>query len=91
MSIKAKMVVDSITHRQHGNASVRLECQYDESIREDQRFYDATPSGHIEMTINNPAVIEKLQPGKAFYLYLEEVDPVIPKDEGYTNGPVEAA
>lgn len=48
--------------------TVKLQCSYDTTIPEDQRFYDATPTGHIEMVVNNPVALEQLTIGKSFYV-----------------------
>lgn len=71
MAVRAKFQVVSITEH-HGNASktVRLEPRYDHTIPEDQRFYDATPWGHFEMMINNPAAADQLKNGTVFYIDL---------------------
>jgi hypothetical protein len=73
MSVRAKFRVASITEQADysGQPSktkvVKLACIYDQSIPEDQRFFDATPSGTVEMWINNPAALEQFALGKAFY------------------------
>lgn len=51
-----------------GSKKVRLHTLYDESIPEDQRFSRATPWGQIEMQIDNPAALEQLEVGKAYYV-----------------------
>jgi hypothetical protein len=74
--VRAKFTVSQI--RQHywnngkeviaGSTEVVLAPQYDTSIPEDQRFAKATPSGEIRMLIDNPAAVEYLKPGEAFYV-----------------------
>lgn len=69
MTIRALFTVTGIT-RNHWNpdsATIRFDCQYDQQIPEDQRFYDATPTGHVEMLVNNPRAIEEFALGKKFY------------------------
>lgn len=68
--VRAKMTVVSFTERAqgYGSGTVRLETQYDSTIPEDQRFCKATPAGHIEMWIDNPAAIEQLKLGGKFYV-----------------------
>lgn len=70
MNVRAKMIVREIRRHAYSptSATIILHCEYDPSIPEDQRFYDATPTGHVEMYINNPAVIEEMQLGNAYYL-----------------------
>ena len=79
MSVRAKFQVQSITHNAWGNAvSIKLSCMYDQTIPEDQRFYDATPSGSIEMLVNNPAAIEQFKLKKYFYVDFHEVPEAAP-------------
>jgi hypothetical protein len=52
----------------NGAKTVILQPQYDDSIPEDKRFFDATPSGTMEMTVNNPGALEYLTLGRKFYL-----------------------
>jgi len=53
---------------------VKLACIYDTSIPEDHRFFDATPSGSIEMWVNNPMALEQLPLGKSFYVDFTPVE-----------------
>ena len=74
--IRAKFVVESIK-QDHWNPdarTVRLTPQYDTSIPEDQRFFNATPSGSISMLINNPAVLTELKLGRKFYIDFTPVE-----------------
>lgn len=41
--------------------------QYDMSIPEDQRFCKATPSGKIEMVIDNPVAVDVFVLGRDYY------------------------
>jgi hypothetical protein len=74
--IRAKFVVESIKQDQWNRdaRTVRLAPQYDTSIPEDQRFFNATPSGSMEMLINNPAVLKELTLGRKFYIDFTPVD-----------------
>lgn len=74
--VRCKMVVDSVKPSYEGSVSqtVRLNTRYDNSIPEDQRFFDATPYGHVEMLVNNPAALAVLTPGKEFYMDFIPVD-----------------
>lgn len=70
--IRAKFVVTQVTHFEHpGYAQITLEPRYAKNVPEDQRFAQATPCGKFEMTVTNPAVIEKLKPGTIWYLDFE--------------------
>lgn len=74
MSVRAKFAVTEVQTRVWGpgpggkTSKVILEPRYDDAIPEDQRFQQATPSGRIEMQIDNPAAVEQLVPGKQFYV-----------------------
>ncbi len=74
--VRAKFRVTSITEFEggyNGAKIVKLDCRYDQAIPEDQRFFDATPSGHVEMYINNPKALEQFKLGKTFYADFSEV------------------
>lgn len=68
MSVRAKFTVLSHKKYSYGHTEVALSPQYDTTIPEDQRFAKATPQGSISLTIDNPAAVEELAIGKAFYV-----------------------
>lgn len=76
MDVVAKMKCVSITSSDYGNGmvqkKVRFEAIYDQGIPEDVRFYKATPTGHMEMLIDNPAAIEALVPGQSYYFNISK-------------------
>ena len=51
-----------------------LEPQYDAKLAEDVSFSKATPSGRIEMQIDNPTAIERMPAGKVFYVDFTPVE-----------------
>lgn len=67
MNVRAKFVLSAITTHCYGAKTVRFEAQYDNSIPEDRRFQKATPTGSFEMQVDNPAALELLELGKAYY------------------------
>ncbi|HLZ24567.1 MAG TPA: hypothetical protein VKQ30_20825 [Ktedonobacterales bacterium] len=75
MAFRCKVAVESITqHNWNPSArTIKFSAQYDDTIPEDKRFYDATPSATFEMLVNNPIVIEQLKPGKKFYVDFTEI------------------
>lgn len=77
--VRAKFRVDSIAKHSWGGSSIKLSCTYDDKIPEDQRFQKATPSGTIEMQIDNPAAVELFELGKYFYADFFAV-PVLPEE-----------
>jgi hypothetical protein len=74
MSIRAKFTVTQTVETRYGvqpeatYKMVILEPRYDRSIPEDVRFLVATPSGRMEMRIDNPAALAQFIPGQAFYV-----------------------
>ena len=67
--VRAKFMLLEVrqhSYTQHGRTLV-FGPQYDASIPEDQRFAQATPSGHFEMFVDNPAALQQLELGKQYY------------------------
>lgn len=50
----------------------RFQALYDPATPEDQRYALSTPSGSLQMLVDNPAVT--FEPGKAYYLDITPVD-----------------
>lgn len=76
MSIRAKMVCESVFASQWGGAKAIFRCIYDPTLPEDQRFQKATPSGLCEMQIDNPAVMDQIVIGRSYYLDFTPIEPV---------------
>ena len=57
-----------------GAKILTFSADYDPSIPEDQRFAKATPSGTLEMTMDNPAAVALFEPGKVYYLDFSPAD-----------------
>lgn len=68
--VRGKFMVTEITEMSWSKTArkVVLTPQYDTSIPEDQRYATATPSGRIEMQIDNPSALAALPMGKQFYV-----------------------
>jgi hypothetical protein len=69
MAVRAKFRLTSI--QQHANMAgktYRFQPQYDTSIPEDQRYSKYTPSGELQLYVDNPAVEEQWPIGSDFYL-----------------------
>jgi hypothetical protein len=49
-----------------------LVAQYDPELPEDVRYSKATPSGRIEMQVDNPPARAFFKPGKAYYIDFTE-------------------
>lgn len=41
---------------------------YDPDLPEDQKYAQATPTGDIEMHVDNPAALQQFELGKAYYV-----------------------
>lgn len=76
MAVRAKFTVTEVAQISHQPAArrIKLAAQYDVTIPEDRRFCEYTPSGTLEMYVTNPAAIEALPLGQAFYLDFTPVD-----------------
>jgi hypothetical protein len=72
MKVRGKFYVESITKYKDNYASVVMQARSENTIPEDQKYAEATPSGKLEMTITVPAVIEFFVPGKVVYVDIEE-------------------
>lgn len=75
-TVRAKMKVTALTTHAWSPlaVSVRLEAQYSPEVPEDQRYAKATPSGHIEMVIDNPPVAEFFKLGRTVYVDFSDAD-----------------
>jgi hypothetical protein len=81
MAVVAKFQVNSIESFNGPYQKVRMMPVYagegtDPKLttKEDGAFWEATPSGSLEMTVNNPLAAEQFQPGDKFYLTFEKAD-----------------
>jgi hypothetical protein len=54
--------------------AIALEPRYDTSIEEDARFSKATPSGSLQMLVDNPDALEMLSIGATFYVTLTPIE-----------------
>lgn len=76
MSVRAKFKLTEIRRHYWGapqQRTLRFDAQYDPGIPEDQRFYDATPSGHFEMLCNNQAALDQFKLGEDYYFDITPV------------------
>ena len=76
MNIRAKFRVTAvIEHADNATArTIKMMPHYDQSIPEDRRFAQATPTGELSMYVNNPVAVAELTIGKYFYLDLVPVE-----------------
>jgi hypothetical protein len=77
-TVRAKFKVTSIIDTQitptYSQKKIVLEPQYDQKIAEDVSFQKATPTGRMEMQIDNPVAIERMPIGQVFYVDFTPVD-----------------
>jgi hypothetical protein len=66
--VRAKFRLDSITNYAYGGSFFSFNAVSDDQTEENKRFSQATPSGKLEVWVNNPAAIEKFEVGKSYYL-----------------------
>lgn len=71
--VRAKLRLSSVTPQGEGRL-LRFDAQYDDKTPEDQRFQKATPSGHAELVVDNPAALDKFEAGKAYYVDFTPAD-----------------
>ena len=67
MTVRAKFLLSSITSYSYGGKRLHFDAVYDTSTEENRRFSKVTPSGALEMTIDNEAAAEQFQLGKYYY------------------------
>lgn len=78
MTVRAKFRCVAENHRRWGahqdnaNRVYEFQAMYDPNLPEDQRYAKATPTGKLEITVDNPAVA--FTPGKSYYLDFTEAD-----------------
>lgn len=68
MSVRAKFQVQGIKKTSWGGSIFEMGAIYDQTIEEDRRYAKATPSGKLEMQIDNPPAAEFFELGKFYYL-----------------------
>jgi len=80
-TIRAKFTVTEITETEYGTSQysskskkIVLTPQYDPKLAEDVSFSKATPSGRMEMQIDNPTALERMPIGKTFYVDFTPVE-----------------
>lgn len=82
MSVRCKMRLNAVVGQSWGGVKAVFNCEYDTSTAEDQRFQKATPTGMAEFVIDNPAAIEQLVIGKAYYFDMTPADDPKPATQG---------
>ncbi len=76
--MRAKMQVQSVTKHHGGAETVKMSAVTGkgpfgaEGASEDNTYARYTPSGSVELNVNNPALAGKIEPGKKFYVDFTE-------------------
>ena len=73
MLARGKMKVQEIRSTTFAD-EVLLRCEYDENDPEETRFSAATPTGELKVSISNPNIRGKIQPGQTYYVDLTLVE-----------------
>jgi hypothetical protein len=68
MTVRAKLHLTAITDSVWNRRTLRFDTHYDDMIPEDMRFQMATPTGHAELQIDNPAALEQFKLGESYYV-----------------------
>jgi hypothetical protein len=71
---KVTQVIDTQFAPTYSQKKIVLEPQYDLKLAEDVSFSKATPTGCMEMQIDNPTAIELMPIGKVFYVDFTPVE-----------------
>jgi len=66
--VRGKFTLHSIQHHSYGGQTFRFGAVYDNGTEENRRFAKATPSGTLEMTVDNPPAQAFFELGKTYYL-----------------------
>ena len=79
MKVMAKFRCNSIelfSPEPGGSRRVKLSPVYpgNDALEEDKAFWKYTPSGSLEMTIDNPPAADLFEIGKAYYLTFEAAE-----------------
>lgn len=74
---RALFVVNDVLERKNKdgdtmNIVVKMNPSYENGVN--KVFWEATPTGNLEMQINNPAVFDFFRPGRKFWLDFTPVE-----------------
>lgn len=80
MNIRAKMQVNEVISTTYSDIVKLAPVMGGNNNAEDNSFSRATPSGKLELTIDNPALKGVVKPGQVYYVDLSLVPPAAPTD-----------
>lgn len=73
--VRGKFKVTSVTHHEYSpGVTVKLTAVPNDGTPENERFHRYTPSGSIEMFIDNPPASDELKLGSTFYVDFTAVE-----------------
>lgn len=74
MTIRAKMILESVIPYSYGGSQAIFRCSYDGTkSAEDVGFQKATPSGEARFQIDNPDALGQMIIGEAYYFDITRV------------------
>lgn len=70
--MRAKIKIDSVERTEYADNLTMSAVYSGEKNSEDNTFSKATPSASFKMSITNPALLGKFEPGKKYYVDFTE-------------------
>ena len=74
--VRGKFQVTKIAKTSYGSTEITLTPNYDSSIPEDRKYAKSTPSGTIQLSVDNPPAVEYLALGEFVYVDFTKVTDV---------------
>lgn len=70
MTVRAKFVVNEIAEYEgtKGQKTIKLRAVYGDNSPENKAFWNATPSGKVELNVINQTAAAQFEIGKEYYL-----------------------
>jgi len=67
--VRGKFILTEIASRNYSpnGRALKFSAQYDNTIEEDRRYAESTPTAQVEMFVDNPAALAQFDLGKAYY------------------------
>lgn len=68
--VRAKLQLNSITQHSYSKElrTLHFDAVHDTSTPENERFTKYTPSGHFDMTVDNPEALAQFELGVSYYV-----------------------
>lgn len=76
--VRAKFQVQGIKKTNWGATILDMSAVYDDGIEENARYAKATPSGTLQIQIDNPPALEFFELGKSYYLDFSKAETETP-------------